>query len=202
MRSPRKVLYDPSHVILRGMAWFFVGVAASMGTAWLAAWIVPAPPQTKSVGTGVMAARFTPQPESSVILDWYAMLGGERPVYAEHSGWPIRCWSVWYKQHPGGAWELIAGVPLGRSRPSSVTVMPLPWALPLVPRLWQAAASASMYGVLGWAGWSAIILARARRRRTRGLCAACGYGPWEANGPCPECGRSEHAHRRHQHARP
>jgi hypothetical protein len=57
--------------------------------------------------------------------------------------------------------------------------------------LWPGfALNTAFYGTLAFLLWSAPGFVRKKRRRRRGLCAACGY---ELKGmqKCPECGRSK-----------
>lgn len=193
MQLRGKTLYNPNRAILRGAAWFSFGLVVSLVAAWLHAWRAPLQPQTQVMSVGGVqtpAARYALRSEESLFVDWYAMLGGERPVYVESAGWPLRCWNTWYRQHSGGSWKLIAGIPLGRPRPSAVAAIAPPWALPLVPAGGPTFLSASIFAALGWLSWHGFRLVRARSRCKKGLCAACGYGPYSPATQCPECGAS------------
>jgi hypothetical protein len=208
MRLRRRFLYDLDDVIKRALAWLCVGLVVSLVVAWLAAWFVPTQPEIKRVtipsGGEVVSKRYAMRVDGmSLLVDYYAMLGGEKPIYAEDYGWPVRCWSVWNKQHQSGNWELIAGVRLWGTRPGAGGATAPPWALPLVPRLPHVLVAATFYGGIGWMCWWAYRFFRARSRRSRGLCEACGYGPWQLGSHCPECGsdaNSVHGAKDHDHS--
>lgn len=125
-----------------------------------------------------------------MIAEWYVMLGGQRPVYAEDYGWPVPAWSVWHTQTAVGGWNLIAGVPFSRlgSRTGALSAASPTWAMPVVPRLALLMPAGAAYGLVGYGGWRLFRHLRATRRRQQGLCARCGYGPFAGAAECPECG--------------
>jgi hypothetical protein len=191
MSARRKHVFDPSRAILRGMAWLCFGLVASYAVACSMAWLLPTRAQTRSTinqSGGVVSARYVLRSDDSILIDWYSMLGGERPVYAEDYGWPIRSWSVWHRPLKGGSWSLIAGMPLHQARAPAVAAAEPPWALPIIPRVPHIAASAAIYAMVGFVGWRGFRCARTRRRVSRGCCGDCGYGPWNSGDQCPECG--------------
>jgi hypothetical protein len=190
VERPSQRRFGIDHAIIRVMAWFSVGVLGSLAVAAIHAAVRPVQPVLRTIAPNISASRFALRDENSMTLEWYVMLGGHRPVYAEDYGWPVPAWSVWHAQTAGGGWNLIAGVPLSRvgTRPGIMTAASPTWAIPVVPRLPLLALAAAAYGLVGYGCWRLFRHFRATRRRRRGLCARCGYGPWTGGIACPECG--------------
>jgi hypothetical protein len=109
------------------------------------------------------------------------------------SGWPMRCLS---SSHIGGVvtpptvnlaqtgWTTSWGIPIRRSRdpqlmpPRSIPLRPLPLGLLVCTLAWSPVGFALIVG-----GGRL----RARLRKRRGLCTACGYNITGVT-RCPECG--------------
>jgi len=189
--SPRRFGID--HVIIRVMAWFSVGLLGSFMFSVLHAAFYPIQPIVGTAAPNVGASRYVLRSDESMIAEWYVMLGGQRPVYAEDYGWPFFAWSTWHAQVPGGRWQLVAGVPLSALAPRPGAVIPAAaprWALPVVPRLALLVPAGAFYGLSAFALWCWFLHRRGRARARLGLCAHCGYGPWTGGSGCPECGAS------------
>jgi hypothetical protein len=184
-RMTRRIIID--HAVLRCMAWFFVGLVLSLVVSFVHALLWPVVETTTVISPNIVAKRYALRMDSSTLVDWYNQLGGEPAVYVEDYGWPLPAWNTWHLQK-NGTWDLIAGIPLRRLRPGNTSPGQPAWALPIVPRPIFAAGSAILYGSAAWGCYTGFVAIRRSRRRRRGLCVNCGYGPWHNGDTCPECG--------------
>lgn len=191
MRRRLFTVFHSDHAITQVVAWSLLGGAISLAVAVAHVLVNPIRPVVGTQGPTAGATRFALRDESSISVDWYEMLGGERPIVVEDYGWPLRSWSVWHHMSSGGRWRLVAGVPLSSlgKRPGAVAALSPQWAAPVVPRPLYLAGNAGFFGVLAWSGSWAYRTWRGRKRAQKGLCGACGYGPVEGASRCPECGK-------------
>jgi hypothetical protein len=132
--------------------------------------IVPAPPGGAPVLRPVSIPRW-PLP--------MALFGREASFIPY--GFPAGSLGALYFGPTGSAPAFAVGISSGRQF----------WALPGAPNfVWPILPAPGLfidtcvYGG-GWLTWEWM---RARSRRRRGLCFACGYGPWSQGTACPECG--------------
>jgi hypothetical protein len=192
MRRRLSRIFYSDRAITQVVAWSLVGAVISLVVAAAHALLDPVRPVVGTQGPTAGASRFAFRDESSLLVDWYVMLGGQRPISVEDYGFPFRSWSVWHQMSSAGRWRLVAGVSLSRlgKRPGAISAMSPEWALPAVPRPVYLAGNAVIYGLVAWSGSWAFRTWSGRRRARRGLCWACGYGPAEGASQCPECGRA------------
>jgi hypothetical protein len=123
-------------------------------------------------------------------LGWSSTTAPNRTMLRMTTGFPLPCMR-WTPFAAGDLPESGSHNPwhIGLDLPGKQVINPgVKRALPLRPLLWPAAINTAAYTLLAFILLSTFAALRARLRRRRGQCAACGYAV--GNLPkCPECGR-------------